>query len=86
MLGFRWIETVAAGMLALWPASIAAQTPPAAPSQDASQPVLVAPIEVVGTSPLPGVGMDRDKISCISRSFPPPDISTVGSAGICVGI
>ena len=82
MLGFRWIETVAAGMLALWPASIAAQTPPAAPSQDASQPVLVAPIEVVGTSPLPGVGIDRDKIPSNTRSVPPPDITTEGPAGI----
>jgi iron complex outermembrane recepter protein len=82
MLGISRIAMVGAAALALWPVAVAAQTPPAAPTTEVPPTVVMPPIEVVGTSPLPGVGIDRDKVPSNTRSVPPPDITTQGPGGI----
>ncbi len=50
---------------------------PAAPAS-----VTLPPIEVVGTSPLIGVGIDRDKVPANVQTLPAPSIEMHGPAGL----
>ena len=75
----------AAVSVLLWPATAAAQTPAAAPTP-AVPTVTLAPVEVVGTSPLPGIGIDRDKIPSNPQTMPAPDIATQGPAPLVSGL
>ena len=38
--------------------------------------------EVIGTSPLPGLGIDRDKMPANAQTLPAPDIANEGPAGL----
>jgi iron complex outermembrane receptor protein len=51
------------------PGGTAAETPPA---------TTLPPVEVVATSPLPGLGIDRDKVPSNAQSLPAPEITTQG--------
>jgi len=51
------------------PGGTAAETPPA---------TTLPPVEVIATSPLPGLGIDRDKVPSNAQSLPAPDITTQG--------
>jgi iron complex outermembrane receptor protein len=51
--------------------------PEAAPAQTEA-PVTLPAVEVVGTSPLPGLGIDHDKVPSNAQSLPAPDITTQG--------
>lgn len=67
-----WLAPVAA-VLALAPGAGIAQT--------AAPPVETLPtVEVIGTSPLPGVGIDRDKLPANVQGPPAPDIAKQGPA------
>jgi len=71
-LARAWLAPVAA-VLALAPGAGIAQT--------AAPPVETLPtVEVIGTSPLPGVGIDRDKLPANVQGPPPPDIAKQGPA------
>ncbi|HEX3863721.1 MAG TPA: TonB-dependent receptor [Stellaceae bacterium] len=43
-------------------------------------------IDVVGTSPLPGIGIDRDKMPANVRTLAAPDTATQGPAGFASGL
>jgi iron complex outermembrane receptor protein len=49
-----------------------------AAAAQAEAPVALPPVEVVATSPLPGLGIDRDKVPSNAQSLPAPDITTQG--------
>lgn len=74
----------AVGAAWLLPAVAMAQTQPVAPAPSA--PTLAAPlqlmvlptVEVVGTSPLPGIGVDRDKVPANVESLTTGDLSRGG--------
>ena len=79
----------------IWPlAAILALLPPAAGAQTASAnsgpevpPALVLPpIEVIGTTPLPGIGIDRDKVPSNVQSLTAPDIAKQGPAALATGL
>ena len=62
---------------ALFPLGAAAQSAPG------EAPVTTLPTtEVIGTSPLPGTGIDRDKVPSNARSLPAPDTAKQGPAGL----
>ncbi|HUK10699.1 MAG TPA: Plug domain-containing protein [Stellaceae bacterium] len=70
----RWI--IAAVVLALLPASAAAQDP-----SSGEVPVNTLPTtEVVGTTPVPGVGIDRDKVPSNVQILSAPDTTKRGPA------
>lgn len=58
-----------------------AQTPPS-PAPETT----LAPVEVIGTSPLPGVGIDRDKVPSNVQSLAAPDITRNGPAALVNGL
>lgn len=81
----RWPEAVAAALVLLHAAAAAAQTAP--PADRATPPtVTLAPIEVIGTSPLPGIGIDRDKVPSNAQTLSAPDIAKQGSAALVTGL
>lgn len=57
-----------------------AQTPDASSPDQA--PVTLPPVEVIGTSPLPGTGIDRDKLPSNAQRLPPPDIAKQGPGAL----
>jgi iron complex outermembrane receptor protein len=74
--GKRRLRRSLAAVLALLPVAAAAQAPPAAePVPDITLP----PVEVVAPSPLPGVGIDRDKIPGTARSLGAEDFARTAS-------
>lgn len=64
------------------PPLAAAQTasPPAAAETPAT--VTLPTTEVIGTSPLPGIGMDRDKVPANTQRLPPPDTAKQGPSAL----
>jgi hypothetical protein len=65
----------------LLPGAGAAQATPAGP--DPAAPSVTLPtVEVIGTSPLPGLGIDRDKVPSNARSLAAPDDAKVGPAAL----
>src|SRR5713101_2486247 len=77
----RRIPAVAA-LLLLLPVAAAAQITPAVPNPKPMPSVTLAPIEVIGTSPLLGVGIDRDKVPSNVQTLPAPNIEMQGPAGL----
>src|SRR6266513_835585 len=69
------VATLAAAMLL--PGAVAAQT--AATGSDAASATLPT-VEVIGVSPLPGLGIDRDKVPSNARSLAAPDDAKQGPA------
>jgi iron complex outermembrane receptor protein len=64
--------------LALLPATAAAQGPVTNPSAQEPPPETLPTLEVIATSPLPGLGIDRDKVPSNAQSLSAPDITTQG--------
>jgi iron complex outermembrane recepter protein len=58
-----------------------AQTPPAASSPDGASVTLPA-IEVIGTSPIPGTGIDRDKVPANVQSLGASDLTREGTPSL----
>jgi iron complex outermembrane recepter protein len=71
MPSVRCILLATAMPLVLWPAGAAAQ---------AEAPIALPTVEVISSSPLPGLGIDRDKVPSNAQSLPAPDITTQGPA------
>jgi iron complex outermembrane recepter protein len=61
MSGYRSMLAVAAA-LTLWSPAAPAQSPSAAANPETPQSVTLPAVEVIATSPLPGAGIDRDKV------------------------
>ncbi|MBO0737752.1 MAG: TonB-dependent receptor [Alphaproteobacteria bacterium] len=55
-----------------------AEEPSAGTAPEAAAPVTLPPVEVIAPSPLPGLGIDRDKVPSNARSLPAPEITTHG--------
>ena len=51
---------------------------PAVAAAQEEAPVTLPSVEVIATSPLPGLGIDRDKVPSNAQSLPAPDITTQG--------
>jgi iron complex outermembrane receptor protein len=64
--GKRCFGRVIAAAVALLPVVAAAQAPPGSEPVPA---ITLSPVEVIATSPLPGVGIDRDKVPGTARSL-----------------
>ena len=64
-----------AAAVALWPMLAAAQTSPTQNPPADNPPLLLQPIEIIGVSPLLGVGIDRDKVPSDVRSVTSNDIA-----------
>jgi iron complex outermembrane receptor protein len=71
---FRHILPAPALTLLLWSATTAAEESPARPAPLLTLP----PVEVIVTTPLPGLGIDRDKLPSNAQSLPSPDIVKQG--------
>src|SRR5215471_3011914 len=81
----RWglASAIIGGML--WSALAAAQTtPPAGASAPPS--VTLAPVEVIGTSPLSGIGIDRDKVPANIQTLPAADYAKEGPAALATSL
>jgi iron complex outermembrane receptor protein len=74
MRGSRRALPLAAAALVLGSTGAAAQQP--------SAPVNLQQVEVIGTSPLPGSGIDRDKVPANVQSLKSSDLSREGSADL----
>lgn len=72
--------------LILLPTAAAAQERTAAPAPDAAANVTLAPVEVIATTPLPGIGIDRDKVPANIQTLPAPDIAKQGPAPLVSGL
>jgi iron complex outermembrane receptor protein len=72
------VPAIAFGLLS----AAAAQTSPTEPNLAAAPETTLPTIEVVGTSPLPGVGIDRDKVPSNVQSLPAPDTTQRGPAAL----
>ena len=55
---------------------------PAAPATPSAPTPMLPEVVVIGTSPLPGVGIDRDKVPANAVSIPGPDTAKQGPAGL----
>jgi iron complex outermembrane recepter protein len=51
---------------------------PAAAAAQAEAPITLPPVEVIAITPLPGLGIERDKVSSNAQSLPTPDIVKQG--------
>lgn len=81
MTRLRYIWPLAA-ILALLPAPAGAQTSSAGPGPGVPPALVLPPIEVIGTTPLPGIGIDRDKVPANVQSLTAPDIARQGPAAL----
>jgi iron complex outermembrane recepter protein len=80
MAGRRELLAIAAAIV-LSPAA-AAQTSPPRPNPEAPASVTLPTVEVIGTSPLSGTGIDRDKVPSNASSLAAPDTAKHGPAGL----
>lgn len=64
----------------------AAQTPALAGNAPATPELNLAPIEVIGTSPLPGIGIDRDKVPANVQSLTGGDLGREGTPSLVQGL
>ena len=64
--------------LALLPAAAAAQAPSAPEVAEEPATAVLPTVQVIAASPLPGLGIDRDKVPSNAQSLPAPDITTQG--------
>ena len=71
-----------AALLALGRGTALAQAPPAGPAPEATPTLTLPPVEVIGTSPLPGVGINRDKLPANVQSLPAPESTKQGATAL----
>src|SRR5262245_55233633 len=64
--------------LALLPAAAAAQAPSAPEAAEEPATAVLPTVQVIAASPLPGLGIDRDKVPSNAQSLPAPEITTQG--------
>src|SRR5215469_1992138 len=64
--------------LALLPAAAAAQAPSAPEAAEEPATAVLPTVQVIAASPLPGLGIDRDKVPSNAQSLPAPQITTEG--------
>ncbi|HWB47551.1 MAG TPA: TonB-dependent receptor [Stellaceae bacterium] len=64
----------------LWSATAVAQTPPTPPAGPLvpGQALTLAPIDVIAPTPLPGTGIERDKVPANVQVLPSPDLAKQG--------
>jgi iron complex outermembrane receptor protein len=78
-------EVFLAGIVAAsWAATAAAQTAPSPPTPMPE--ATLAPVEVIGTTPLTGIGIDRDKVPANIQSLSSSDLSREGSPSLIQGL
>src|SRR5271163_2220545 len=59
------------------------QTPPPAGSNPQGLPTITLPtVQVIGTTPLPGTGIDRDKVPANVQSLTASDLASEGSSSL----
>ncbi|HYM31656.1 MAG TPA: TonB-dependent receptor [Candidatus Cybelea sp.] len=80
MQGERRLWAAVAVALSLSQTPVAAQAP--APSPEAPPTVTLAPVEVIGTTPVPGTGIDRDKVPSNVQSLSSSDLRREGSPSL----
>src|SRR5215469_4402990 len=69
---------IVGAVLALLPGPSLAQSAPGATAAETTPATTLPPVEVIATSPLPGLGIDRDKVPSNAQSLPAPDITIQG--------
>ncbi len=74
------VVTLAAAVLL--PTAAAAQISPAGPDAAAPPMVTLPPVEVVATAPLPGAGIDRDKVPGTVQTLTSDDFTRTGSPNV----
>src|SRR5215471_20124176 len=77
-LNLRRIGTIGAAVLALLPGPSLAQPAPGGTIPETPPVTILPPVEVIAPSPLPGLGIDRDKVPSNAQSLPAPQITTEG--------
>ena len=82
MPALRNVLPIAAAALALTGAAAAAQISQAEPTPQPPAATPLPEVVVIGTTPLPGVGIDRDKVPSNASSLLAPDTAKQGPAGI----
>src|SRR5215469_3805622 len=75
MLEHRRIRTLAGAVVALLPSPSLAQSAPGGTTPETPPATILPPVAVIATSPLPGLGIDRDKVPSNAQSLPAPDIT-----------
>ena len=83
------IRLAIAGVLGLaWSSVAVAQTSPAVPAPSARTPsLLLPPIQVIGTTPLPSAtGIDRDKVPANVQTLDSPDLMRDGPSPLTSGL
>jgi iron complex outermembrane recepter protein len=63
-------------------AALAASALAAPSARAAGESTTLPTIEVIGTTPLPGVGIDRDKLPANAQTLPAPDIAKQGPGAL----
>ena len=76
--GKAWLARTVAAIVMLLPAMAAAQTASDAPAPAITLP----PVEVIAPSPLPGVGIDRDKVPGTARTLGAEDFARTASPNV----
>src|SRR5215471_21783782 len=78
MLEHRRIRTLAGAVVALLPSPSLAQSAPGGTTPETPPATILPPVAVIATSPLPGLGIDRDKVPSNAQSLTAPDITIQG--------
>src|SRR5580693_2752823 len=86
-LMLRSVGPITAVVLMLISTAAVAQTPPADPNAQAANPqalptITLPTVQVIGTTPLPGTGIDRDKVPANVQSLTSSDLAREGSASL----
>src|SRR5215831_1538136 len=77
-LELRRIRVIAGVCLALLPGPSLAQSAPGGTTPETPPAIVLPPVAVIAPSPLPGLGIDRDKVPSNAQSLPAPQITTQG--------
>src|SRR5271163_2745379 len=79
-VGRIWLTSL--GLLTLLPAIAAAQTAPDAADSGTLPRAALPTVEVIGATPLPGTGIDRDKVPANVQSLSASDLAREGSPSL----
>src|SRR5580658_5230594 len=82
MLRLRPVGAVAVVIVVLISTAAGAQTPPADPNPQAPPRFTGPTVQVIGTTPLPGTGIDRDKVPANVQSLTSSDLASEGSPSL----
>ncbi len=82
----RSVGPVVAVIFMLISTAALAQTPPPDPNPQALPTITLPTVQVIGTTPLPGTGIDRDKVPANVQSLTSSDLSREGSASLINGL